>query len=233
MRDKYDQPSPDFLAKLDDLFTKVNETVQNSKAEKALELIKKIDDKVIIFTEYRATQLYLQWYLQQNGISSVPFRGGFKRGKKDWMRELFQKNIQVLIATEAGGEGINLQFCHHLINFDLPWNPMRLEQRIGRIHRLGQEEDVMIYNFATKNTVEEHILKLLYEKINLFEKVIGELDDILTKLDINNIEEYLIDVVGESKTEGEMKVKMDNFSSLIQFAQSMKEGEVHAATGNS
>ncbi|MEF2095908.1 DEAD/DEAH box helicase [Peribacillus sp. NPDC096447] len=232
MKNKYDQPSPDFLAKLDDLFSKVNETVQNSKAEKALELIKKIDDKVIIFTEYRATQLYLQWYLQQNGISSVPFRGGFKRGKKDWMRELFQKNIQVLIATEAGGEGINLQFCHHLINFDLPWNPMRLEQRIGRIHRLGQEEDVMIYNFATKNTVEEHILKLLYEKINLFEKVIGELDDILTKLDINNIEEYLIDVVGESKTEGEMKIKMDNFSSLIQFAQSMKEGEVHAATGN-
>ena len=149
------------------------------------------------------------------------------------MRELFQKQTQVLIATEAGGEGINLQFCSHLINFDLPWNPMRLEQRIGRIHRLGQEKDVMIYNFATRNTVEEHILKLLYEKINLFEKVVGELDDILTKLDITNIEEYLIDVVGESKTEGEMKIKMDNLSSLIQFAQQMKEGEVHAATGNS
>ena len=76
---------------------------------------------------------------------------------------------------EAGGEGINLQFCNHIINFDLPWNPMRLEQRIGRIHRLGQEKDVMIYNFAIRNTVEEHILKLLYEKIDLFEKVIGEL----------------------------------------------------------
>ena len=62
------------------------------KAEKALELIQKINDKVIIFTEYRATQLYLQWFLKQHGISSVPFRGGFKRGKKDWMRELFQKS---------------------------------------------------------------------------------------------------------------------------------------------
>ena len=126
---------------------------------------------MIIFTEYRATQLYLQWYLQQNGISSVPFRGGFKRGKKDWMRGTYSKSkIQVLIATEAGGEGINLQFCHHLINFDLPWNPMRLEQRIGRIHRLGQEQDVMIYNFATKNTVEEHILKLTIRKNSIYLK---------------------------------------------------------------
>ncbi|USK58782.1 DEAD/DEAH box helicase [Peribacillus asahii] len=233
MKAKYENPSPTLTAMIDDILEKVNETERNSKAEKALELIKKIDDKVIIFTEYRATQLYLQWYLQQNGISSVPFRGGFKRGKKDWMRELFQKQTQVLIATEAGGEGINLQFCNHLINFDLPWNPMRLEQRIGRIHRLGQEKDVMIYNFATRNTVEEHILKLLYEKIHLFEKVIGELDDILTKLDIHNIEEYLIDVVGESRSEGEMKIKMDNLSSLIQFAQQMKDGDVHAASGHS
>jgi SNF2 family DNA or RNA helicase len=233
MENKIENPSPQLLDKFDHLFEKVNEVVRNSKAEKALELIKKIDDKVIIFTEYRATQLYLQWYLKQNGITSVPFRGGFKRGKKDWMKDLFQKHIQVLIATEAGGEGINLQFCHHLINFDLPWNPMRLEQRIGRIHRLGQEEDVRIYNFATKNTIEEHILKLLYEKIQLFEKVIGELDDILTKLDIGNIEEYLIDVVGASRSEGEMKIKMDNFTSMIQFAQEMKEDEIRAATGNS
>ena len=233
MKEKRENPSPTYTAMLDDLFQKINDVTKNSKAEKALELIQKINDKVIIFTEYRATQMYLQWYLQQNGISSVPFRGGFKRGKKDWMKELFQKQTQVLIATEAGGEGINLQFCSHLINFDLPWNPMRLEQRIGRVHRLGQEKDVMIYNFATRNTVEEHILKLLYEKIHLFEKVVGELDEILTKLDIPNIEEYIIDVVGESKSEGEMKIKMDNLSSLIQFAQQMKEGEVHAATGNS
>ncbi|MDQ0218340.1 DEAD/DEAH box helicase [Peribacillus cavernae] len=233
MREKNENPAQPFLDVLDHLSVKVNEVERNSKAEKALELIKKIDDKVIIFTEYRATQLYLQWYLKQHGITSVPFRGGFKRGKKDWMKELFQKHTQVLIATEAGGEGINLQFCHHLINFDLPWNPMRLEQRIGRVHRLGQEEDVKIYNFATKNTVEEHILKLLYEKINLFEKVIGELDDILTKLDIGNIEEYLIDVVGASRSEGEMKIKMDSLSSLIQFAEDMKEEESRAATGNS
>ncbi|WP_449536925.1 DEAD/DEAH box helicase [Ferdinandcohnia sp. Marseille-Q9671] len=214
------------------LMKKVEGVSQNSKAEKAVELIKQIDDKVIIFTEYRATQMYLQWFLKQNGISSVPFRGGFKRGKKDWMRELFKGNFQVLIATEAGGEGINLQFCNHIINYDLPWNPMRLEQRIGRIHRLGQEKDVHIYNFATKNTVEEHILKLLYEKINLFERVIGQLDDILTRLDLGNIEDHIQDIMLRSRSEGEIKIKMENLTSIISFEE-QNGGEQHAATGNS
>ncbi|MGM0791742.1 MAG: DEAD/DEAH box helicase [Bacillota bacterium] len=229
---RQEAPSDMFQEQIQFLVSKVEKVQRNSKAEKALELIKGIDDKVIIFTEYRATQLYLQWFLKQHGISSVPFRGGFKRGKKDWMRELFKNNVQVLIATEAGGEGINLQFCNHIINYDLPWNPMRLEQRIGRIHRLGQEKDVMIYNFAVKDTVEEHILKLLYEKIHLFEKVIGELDDILAKLDFGSIEDHLTDIFGRSASEGEMRIKMENLNSMIQLAEEMKEGGAHAAAGN-
>jgi SNF2 family DNA or RNA helicase len=232
MLDKQENPSNAYKEKIQYLISKVEAVLKNSKAEKALELIQNIDDKVIIFTEYRASQLYLQWFLKQNGITSVPFRGGFKRGKKDWMRELFQKHAQVLIATEAGGEGINLQFCNHIINFDLPWNPMRLEQRIGRIHRLGQEKDVMIYNFAIKDTVEEHILKLLYEKIHLFEKVIGELDDILTKLEFGNIEDHLIDIFSRSSSEGEMRIKMENLTSMIEFANTLKEEDLHAAAGN-
>jgi SNF2 family DNA or RNA helicase len=232
MAGRQEVPSAMFQEQIQFLAGKVEKVQRNSKAEKALELIKGIDDKVIIFTEYRATQLYLQWFLKQHGISSVPFRGGFKRGKKDWMRELFKNNVQVLIATEAGGEGINLQFCNHIINYDLPWNPMRLEQRIGRIHRLGQEKDVMIYNFAVKDTVEEHILKLLYEKIHLFEKVIGELDDILAKLDFGSIEDHLTDIFGRSASEGEMRIKMENLNSMIQLAEEMKEGGAHAAAGN-
>lgn len=232
MLEKQENPSQAYKDKIQYLISKVEAVGQNSKAKKALELIQSIDDKVIIFTEYRATQLYLQWFLKQHGITSVPFRGGFKRGKKDWMRELFQKQAQVLIATEAGGEGINLQFCHHIINFDLPWNPMRLEQRIRRIHRLGQEKDVMIYNFAIKDTVEEHILKLLYEKIHLFEKVIGELDDILTKLEFGNIEDHLIDIFSGSSSEGEMRIKMENLTSMIEFANDLKKEDLHAAAGN-
>ncbi len=216
---------------IDVLMDKINHIPFNSKANKALELIKEIDDKVVIFTEYRASQMYLQWFLQQHGISSVPFRGGFKRGKKDWMKELFQNHAQVLIATEAGGEGINLQFCSHMINYDLPWNPMRLEQRIGRIHRLGQKNDVHIYNLATKHTVEEHILKLLYEKINLFERVIGELDEILTRINMKNIDAHIQEIFAQSKSEGEIRIKMENLTSIIDFAK-RNEAEVqgYAAT---
>ena len=142
---------------------KINHIPFNSKATKALELIKEIDDKVVIFTEYRASQMYLQWFYN-NTVFLLSHSAADLNAKKDWMKEIFQNRAQVLIATEAGGEGINLQFCSHMINYDLPWNPMRLEQRIGRIHRLGQKNDVHIYNLATKHTVEEHILKLLYEK---------------------------------------------------------------------
>ncbi len=197
----------------------------NSKAEKALALVQEINDKVLIFTEYRATQLYLQWFFKQYGILAVPFRGGFKRSKKDWMRMLFQNRAQVMIATEAGGEGLNLQFCHHIINFDLPWNPMKLEQRIGRVHRYGQEHDVRIFNFATRNTIEEHVMRILYDKIQLFEQVVGELDDILTRLEVRNLEKHLVDILGKSKTEGEMLVKMDNLSTLIEFAKEMKSAD--------
>ncbi|XOQ16766.1 MAG: ATP-dependent helicase [Shouchella clausii] len=218
MIDKYEQEGKETGA-IVELLNDATAVDGHAKAEKALELIQKIDDKVIIFTEYRATQLYLQWFLKQHGITSVPFRGGFKRGKKDWMRELFQKHAQVLIATEAGGEGINLQFCHHIINYDLPWNPMRVEQRIGRLHRLGQEHDVRIYNFAVQHTVEQHILELLYEKIHLFESVIGELDDILARIDLPEIEEYVQSVMAQSTSDGEMKIKFDHLAAIMTDAQ--------------
>ncbi|BBN99083.1 DEAD/DEAH box helicase [Sporolactobacillus terrae] len=216
------------------IFEKMNAIKQNAKAKKTLELIQQINDKVIIFTEYRATQLFLQWFLKKNGISSVPFNGGFKRSKKDWMRMLFQNKVQVLVATEAGGEGINLQFACHLINYDLPWNPMRIEQRIGRIHRLGQEKDVHIYNLATRGTVESHILNLLYNKIHLFEQVIGDLDRILTHIDLKDVDKQVAHIFEESESEGEIKVKLDNLSSVINFEQNhLSEGDSHAADGNS
>ncbi len=84
-----------------------------------------------------------------------------------------------MVSTESGAEGRNLQFCHQLINYDLPWNPMRVEQRIGRLHRLGQVNDVTIFNLSCNETIEAHIIDLLARKIRMFELVIGELDLIL------------------------------------------------------
>lgn len=204
------------MKEVKDIIQNIEQLPHHPKAKKVVELIQSIgDEKIIIFTEYRATQYYLQLYLAQHDISSVPFSGGFRKGKKDWMKQLFENNSQVLIATEAGGEGINLQFCHYLVNYDLPWNPMRLEQRIGRIHRYGQKKDVQIYNFAIRNTIEEHIMKLLYEKINLFEQVIGDLDHILAELNIPNIESEIEQIYTESTSKEEVAIKIDNLTSVI------------------
>ncbi|GIO39452.1 helicase [Paenibacillus antibioticophila] len=188
----------------------------NSKAEQAMKLIREMDDKVILFTEYRATQEYLLNYFKERNMIAVPYRGGMNRGKKDWMMDLFRGRAQVMIATEAGGEGINLQFCHQMINFDLPWNPMRVEQRIGRVHRLGQKNDVQIYNLSTKGTIEEHILRLLHEKINMFEMVIGQLDVILERFEKgNSLEKSLYKIMLESSSNDEIARKVDSLGQSL------------------
>lgn len=189
------------------------------KAKKLVETIQNIGSKkVIVFTQYRASQYYLQWYLQQHQISAITFSGGLKPGRKDWITNLFKEHYQVLIATEAGGEGINLQFCHHIINYDLPWNPMHVEQRIGRIHRYGQKHHVNIYNFAIKNTLEEHVVHLLYEKIHVFENVIGELDSILEKLNIENVDREMEDIINRSDSVGEARIKLNHLFHVIENA---------------
>ncbi|GFR38764.1 helicase [Insulibacter thermoxylanivorax] len=193
-----------------ELVNKIKNIKANTKAEKTMELIRQIDDKVIVFTEYRATQEYLLHFLKQHNLVAVPYRGGMNRGKKDWMMDLFRGRAQILVATEAGGEGINLQFCNHIINFDLPWNPMRVEQRIGRIHRLGQEHDVYIYNLETIGTIEEHIVNLLHEKINMFELVIGELDEILERMEESSaVETRLYKAMLEARSEDEMRREIE------------------------
>lgn len=167
----------------------------NSKCDILEQLLPKIDDKVIIFTEYKATQEYIRYRLERAGLATLGFDGSLSRGRKEYIRYLFQRNGQVLVSTESGGEGLNFQFCNQIINFDLPWNPMRLEQRIGRIHRLGQTRDVHIYNLVTKDTIEEHIMFLLHQKINMFQMILGELDSILIHLKLDkSIEGKMMDI---------------------------------------
>lgn len=202
------------------LVEKIKQIQANTKAEKTMELVQSMDGKVIVFTEYRATQEYLLNYFQEHGLTAVPYRGGMNRGKKDWMMDLFRGRAQVMIATEAGGEGINLQFCNQIINFDLPWNPMRVEQRIGRVHRLGQENDVHIYNLSTRGTIEEHILRLLHEKINMFERVIGQLDVILERLEQEqSLEKSIYKIVLESEDEEQLKHSFDQIGDSFRHIQ--------------
>ncbi|ARD49658.1 ATP-dependent helicase [Sporosarcina sp. P33] len=170
---------PEEVSRVNQVIEQLERLPVHSKAKMTADLIAKANDKVIIFAEYRMTQLYLSDYLYAKGISNVIFNGKLSKSSREWIKHLFKQQAQVLIATESGAEGINLQFCHHVINYDLPWNPMKLEQRIGRVHRLGQEHDVQIYNLAVEGTIDDHILKVLQGKIDTFEQVVGELDNIL------------------------------------------------------
>ncbi len=218
-----DSPIRDRIWELVDLIRQIG---ANSKAEKTMELVREMNDKVIVFTEYRATQEYLLKYFRDRGMTAVPYRGGMNRGKKDWMMDLFRGRAQVMIATEAGGEGINLQFCHHMINFDLPWNPMRVEQRIGRVHRLGQTQDVKIYNLSTQGTIEEHILHLLHEKINMFEKVIGHLDVILERFEKqHSLEKSIYKMILESGSEDEIASRVETLGREFNHIQSELDAE--------
>lgn len=156
----------------------------NAKMAVVEELIRKTSEKVIIFTEFLATQSYIRTRLEQAGFLTLAFDGSLSASKKEFTKYQFKElpQYRVLVCTESGGEGINLQFCNTMINYDLPWNPMRLEQRIGRIHRLGQTRDVYVYNLSIKDTVEEHLLRLLDEKVKMFHTVIGESDRVIGKL---------------------------------------------------
>jgi superfamily II DNA or RNA helicase len=157
----------------------------NKKGEKLARLIadlkKKGHLKFLIFTQFRTTQEYLKGVLGSFDVEL--FHGSQSRDEKERSMARFRDEAEILISTEAGGEGRNMQFCNILINYDLPWSPLKIEQRIGRLHRFGQAEDVFIYNFSTKDTVAERVLEILKNKLRLFEESIGVPDVLLGKIE--------------------------------------------------
>jgi len=208
--------SPPELEQAALLLKDLAEVKQNSKCDALERLVAQFSDKAIIFTEYRASQEYIRYRLERAGYKTLAFDGSLSRGKKQWVRHLFQKEAQFLVSTESGGEGLNFQFCNLVVNFDLPWNPMRLEQRIGRVHRLGQTRDVHIYNLITKGTVEEHIMYLLHRKINMFESIIGELDAILLHLNLaKSFESEVMRIFLEHETAEEIQAHLDKLAQRI------------------
>ena len=140
-------------------------------------------EKVIVFTAFRPTLERLATALEGAGVQVMRYHGGLARVAKDAAVQRFAADVPVLVSTEAAGEGRNLQFCHAMVNMDLPWNPMQIEQRIGRLHRIGQQHDVVVTNVLGAGTIEERMLDVLESKINLFELVVGELDMILGRVE--------------------------------------------------
>ncbi len=145
--------------------------------------------KLLIFTEHRDTLEYLKQNFQAWGYSTCEIHGGMNPLARKEAQRNFQFYKQVCLATEAAGEGINLQFCQLMINYDIPWNPNRLEQRMGRIHRIGQEKNVYIFNFVAVNTVEGRVLERLLAKLEEIRNAMGDrvFDVIGQLLQLNDI----------------------------------------------
>lgn len=152
----------------------------DAKAESLLELIYKLQQeegdpalKVLVFTEFVPTQAMLADYLESRGFTVATLNGGMDMEARTRTLQTFAGDARVLISTDAGGEGLNLQFCHVIVNFDMPWNPMRIEQRIGRVDRIGQKHVVRALNFVLEDTVEHRVRQVLEEKLAVIAEEFG------------------------------------------------------------
>lgn len=148
------------------------------KVERLVDTIDEIlsedrNQKIIIFTEFVATQKYLQQLLENRGFTVSVLNGSMNIDERNEALQEFKTKTSIFISTDAGGEGLNLQFSNIIINYDLPWNPMKIEQRCGRADRIGQQRDVHIYNFIVGDTVENRVREVLEEKLSIIFKELG------------------------------------------------------------
>jgi superfamily II DNA/RNA helicase len=190
--------------------------------------------KLLVFTEHRDTLNYLCDWLARWGYTTCQIHGGMNPHERKRAREHFRTDKQICVATEAAGEGINLQFCRLMINYDLPWNPTRLEQRLGRIHRIGQERDVHAFNFVASASeegqpiVEGRILERLLEKLEQMRAVLADrvFDVIGEVLSINDVN--LPDILREAAFDPR---RLDDYLDQIARIDPVKLKQYEEATG--
>ena len=190
--------------------------------------------KLLIFTEHRDTLTYLCEWLERWGYSTCSIYGAMNPHERKRAQEVFRTEKQICVATEAAGEGINLQFCRLMINYDLPWNPTRLEQRLGRIHRIGQERDVHAFNFVASESeegqpiVEGRILERLLEKLDQMRAVLADrvFDVIGEVLSLNEVN--LPDMLREAAFDPR---RLDDYLDQIQRIDPQRLKEYEQATG--
>ncbi|HEU5169432.1 MAG TPA: DEAD/DEAH box helicase [Gemmatimonadales bacterium] len=182
---------PDFRRRARAIAERAAQITAHAKLAELSKLLVESPDRVVVFSEHLPTIDLVAKRAPELGRPAIAFTGSLGRLERHKALKRFKAEPRaVLVSTRAGAEGLNLQFCHQLVNYELPWNPMVVEQRIGRVHRFGQTREVELYNYAARGTVESHILRLLHTKIRLFELVVGELDLILERMDDDDGESF-------------------------------------------
>ncbi|WP_456400486.1 helicase-related protein [Persephonella sp.] len=208
------------INKLEELINLSKEIIENEEEIKIRELKDTLfklnkdfpNEKVIIFTESKDTLEYLERKIKQWGYSVITIHGGMSLDERIKAESIFRNEKQILIATEAAGEGINLQFCHLMINYDIPWNPNRLEQRMGRIHRYGQTKEVYVFNLVNRDTREGQVLNRLFEKLEEIKNALGSdkvFDVISEVLEGKNLSQLLLEAAVHAKTQDEILREID------------------------
>ena len=194
---------------------------RSAKDDKLLDLLRQSHEhKTLIFVNARATLHHLQRLLTDESVPFSTFSGEQNDREKDDAVEALRTSVPVMLCTDSGGEGRNLQFADTLINYDLPWNPMKIEQRIGRVHRIGQTRDVFVFNLCTSGSLEERILRLLSDKIRMFELVVGEVGSILGNLDEGeDFESLVLDLWLKSPDDTELDRQFDGLADSLLGAQ--------------
>ncbi|MGQ9592460.1 MAG: DEAD/DEAH box helicase, partial [Planctomycetota bacterium] len=207
--------------------SRIEEAARAVRATTKLERLPEVlaGGKVLLFSRFRATMDQIAEELGRRGILFAPFHGDMSAAEKDRAVEAFRApGVDVLLCSEIGGEGRNLQFCHRLVNFDLPWNPMKIEQRIGRIHRIGQKEIVEVVNLAAKDTAEERILDVLDRRVNLFELVVGEMDLLLgERTEEREFEERVFDIYATSRADADIEAGFQGLTEELLAARGRLE----------
>ena len=197
------------------------------------------NEKLVLFTEHKDTLIYLKDKLENQGYSIVVIHGGMPVDQRRQAQVQFTNNAQILIATDAAGEGINLQICRLLFNWDIPWNPNRLEQRMGRIHRYGQKVDVFVLNFVARNTREGSVLETLLNKLELIREQLGSdrvfdvISEVLeevgigsllhSKEDVKILLEEKLNLSTVEKITHEQTEEIGHTKTSFQFAKEIKE----------
>lgn len=200
------------------LITLGEQITVTSKMEQLCEAILQSSEQCIVYSEFQSTIQAIESYLTSKGIKVVTFTGSLQAKEKEAALTQFkEQKAQVFLSSEAGGQGINLQFCHILYHFDLPWNPMKIEQRIGRVHRFGQKQEVSIFTMPTIGTIDEYLLYVLTSKINLFEMIVGELDAVLSymKEAETSLETTIGRIILESQSSEEVERKLKMIGELF------------------
>lgn len=179
-------------------------------------------EKVLVFTAFRQSLDMLVPRVADAGLRAAVYHGSLSRAAKEAAVASFRDDPEtmVLLSTESAGEGRNLQFCHVMVNVDLPWNPMQIEQRLGRLHRVGQTHDVVLTNLVSRGTIEQRILHVLEAKINMFELVVGELDMILGRVDEEfDFEASVFDAFAAASDDAHFEARMEEIGDRMVAAR--------------